>query len=209
MITWGKERAEAAQRILASYPDKRSAVMPLLYVSMAEHGYVSEQAMREVAEMTGLTPVQVSSVASFYSMYKREAQGEYLVSVCTSVSCHLLGGGQVLGAVEQETGVPHGETSADGRFSVEHVECIGACGGAPAVQVNYELVEGVTPEKAVELCRWLEATQPDPLFGDEMQALFGGQRSFDWGPSETEGATGPVPGFGPYTTAGSDRTADA
>lgn len=207
MITWAKDRAEAAQRILGSYPEKRSAVMPLLYVAMAEYGYVSEQAMRDVAELTGLTPVQVSSVASFYTMYKREQVGRYLVSVCTSVSCHLLGGDDVLHAVEAETGVPHGETGVDGTFSVEHVECIGACGGAPAVQVNYELIEGVTPEKAVELCQWLKATEPDPLLGDEMQALFGGQRSFDWGPSESTGAKGPVPGFGPYSTAGTDRLA--
>lgn len=207
-MNWSTERAEAATRIVNSYPDRRSAVMPLLYVAMAEYGFVSEQAMRDVAELTGLTPVQVSSVASFYSMYKREAVGKYLVSVCTSVSCHLLGGEDVLHAAELETGVPHGETSADGQFSVEHVECIGACGGAPAVQVNYELVEGVTPEKMTELCKWLETTQPDPLLGDEMQALFGGQRSFDWGPSESDGATGPVPAFGPYTTAVTDRAGE-
>lgn len=209
MIAWAKGRAEAAQRILGSYPDRRSAVMPLLYVAMAEYGYVSEQAMRDVAELTGLTPVQVSSVASFYTMYKREPVGRYLVSVCTSISCHLLGGQEVLSAVQNETGVPHGETGEDGTFSVEHVECIGACGGAPAVQVNYELIEGVTPAKATELCQWLRATEPDPLLGDEMQALFGGQRSFDWGPSEIEGARQPIPAFGPYNTSAIDTAGSA
>ena len=98
--------------------------------------------------------------------------------------------------------MPAGETDPDGRYSVEHVECIGACGGAPAVQVNYELVEGVEPDKARELVRWLAEAEPPAVNGDEMQALFGGQRSFDWGPAETTGAARPVPSLGALGTAG-------
>ncbi len=104
----------------------------------------------------------------------------------------------MLEAIEEATGTPDGETSEDGLFSVEHVECIGACGGAPAVQVNYELVEGVEPDKALALCRWLRSGRPGVVNGDEMQSLFGGRRSFDWGPMEPEGAIAPVPAFGPY-----------
>jgi len=181
------------ERILSSYPDRRSAVMPLLYMAMAEYGYLTDEAIREVASLVGMTSVQVSSVATFYTMYKREEVGKYLLSVCTSISCSLLGGKDVLHAVEDETGVPAGETGIGGDFSVEHVECIGACGGAPAVQVNYELIEGLGVNKARDLVRWLRDAAPEMVRGDEMQALFGGQQSFDWGPPEAAGAGGPVP----------------
>ncbi len=183
--------SERVAEIVGSYPDRRSAVMPLLYLAMKEHGYLTDDAIREIRELVGLTSAQVSAVASFYTMYKRQEIGQYLISVCTSVSCMLLGGNDVLYAVEDETGIPPGET--DGMFSVEHVECIGACGGAPAVQVNYELIEGVSPEQARALVEWLRTTTPEVVGGDEMQALFGGRRSFDWGPAEPKGAAGPVP----------------
>ena len=107
--------------------------MPLLYVASLEHGYVSDEAMLEVAELTGLTPAQVQSVASFYTMYRRAPVGEYVVSVCTSISCWLRGADDVLDAIADEAGVVDGETSTDGRITVEHVECGGACGGAPAL----------------------------------------------------------------------------
>ncbi|MDH3729613.1 MAG: NAD(P)H-dependent oxidoreductase subunit E [Acidimicrobiia bacterium] len=196
----GKELKEALA-VLKRYPDKRSGVMPLLYMVSRVEGHVTDEGMKQVAQLTGLTAAQVQSVASFYTMFKREDTGKYLVSVCTSISCFLLGADGVLAAVEDETGVPDGETGNDGMFSVEHAECIGACGGAPAVQVNYELVEGVTEDKARGLCRWLRDGRPDLILSDEMQQLFGGTRSFDWGPPESEGAVGPVPAFGPYGTA--------
>ena len=196
--TWSSPNQERARTLLATYPEERSTVMPLLYLAALEHGHVTDDAMREVAAMTDLTAAQVQSVASFYTMYKRDHVGRYLLSVCTSISCFLLGADDVLAAIEEESGTPDGETGPDGLFSVEHVECIGACGGAPAVQVNYELVEGVTAEKGRALCRWLRDARPDVVFGDEMQELFGGQRSFDWGPREREGAIAAVPAFGPY-----------
>jgi len=204
MSRWSPATRARAEEILARYPHKRSAVMPLLYLAMSEDGWLTEEGMAEVAEWTGLTPAQVLSVASFYTMYKREATGRYLVSCCTSISCMLLGGDDVLHAVEDESGVPHGETDEDGLISVEHAECIGACGGAPAVQVNYELVEGLTPDKARELVRWLRAGLPEVVRADEMQSLFGGRTSFDWALDEAAGAVGPFPAFEPYGTAGRD-----
>lgn len=199
--SWKEDSQRLAREILGKYPDRRSAVMPLLYVSMVENGYVTNEGMTAVGVLTGLTSAQVQSVASFYSMYKREELGDYLVSVCTSISCFLLGADDVLAAVEDESGVPDGETGDDGKFSVEHVECNGACGGAPVVLVNYEMIEGVTPEKARELVNWLRDGGPDVVSTEEMQQLFGGNRSFDWGVRETEGAFLPVPAFGPYGSA--------
>ena len=174
--------------------------MPLLYLAMAEDGYLTEAGMAEVAEWVGITPAQVLAVASFYTMYKREPTGKYLISCCTSISCMLVGSDDVLHALEDESGVPHGETDSEGVISVEHAECIGACGGAPAVQVNYELIEGVTPEKARELVRWLRTAAPQVVNTDEIQGLFGGQTSFDWAIKEQVGARGAYPAFQPLGT---------
>lgn len=198
---WSEGSQQLACEILGKYPDRRSAVMPLLYVSMVENGYVTAAGMKAVGVLTGLTGAQVQSVASFYSMYKREEPGDYLVSVCTSISCFLSGADDVLAAIEDESGVPDGETGGEGKFTVEHIECNGACGGAPVVLVNYEMIEGVTPDKARELVRWLRDGGPDVVSGDEMQQLFGGERSFDWAIKETEGAYLPIPAFGPYGSA--------
>lgn len=202
---WSRANQERAATMLASYPDRRSALMPLLYLATLEHEFVTKEAMVEVAELVGITPAQVHSVASFYTMFKREPVGDYLVSVCVSITCHLLGGDEVLASVEDATDTPRGGRSEDGRFSVERAECIGACGGAPAVQVNYELIEGVSPEKAAALVKWLADTTPTVVLADEMQQLFGGQRSFDWGPTDSEGAIGAVPAFAPYGSSEAGR----
>jgi NADH-quinone oxidoreductase subunit E len=200
MSHWSEATQDRAHHIISKYPEKRSAVMPLLYLAMAEEGRLTDEGMEEVAEWCGITPAQVLAVASFYTMYKRERTGKYLISCCTSISCMLLGGDDVLHAVEEEAGVPHGETDEDGLLSVEHVECIGACGGAPAVQVNYELIEGVTPEKGRELVKWLRKARPEVVNSDEMQQLFGEKWSFDWAIPEKDGAIGPYPAFEPLGT---------
>lgn len=201
-MSWGPETLAQAQSLIDRYPQKRSAVMPLLYIAMREDGYLTEEGMRQVAELTGLTPVQVESVASFYGMFKLVPQGKYLVSVCTSIACMLNGADAVMASAEEEAGVPAGETDADGIVTVEHVECIGACGGAPAVQVNYELVEGVAPGKVAAMIQWLRETKPDTITAKELQERFGGARSFDPAIAEPQGAVGPYPAFDPYGTAG-------
>ncbi len=201
-MTWSDAAEARAAEIIGRYPDKRSAVMPLLYIAMSEAGHLSEAGMRRVAELTGLTPAQVVSVASFYTMYKRRPVGRYLVSVCTSISCWLLGGDDVLHAAEDAVGEPTGAPDEDGLITVEHVECIGACGGAPAAQVNYEMVEGLTPDNVRELIQWLRKARPEVINTDELQVLFGGPRSFDWAIPESVGATGPTPAFGPLGNTG-------
>jgi len=205
MSRWPPETQERARQILTQYPHKRSAVMPLLYLAMAENGYLTDEGMEEVAGWVGITPAQVVSVASFYTMYKREPVGRYLISCCTSISCMLLGADAVLHAIEDEAGVPDGETDSSGLISVEHAECIGACGGAPALQVNYELVEGVTIEKARELVQWLRGATPEVVNTDEMQSLFGGKTSFDWAVREESGAIGPYPAMPSLGTAASGK----
>ncbi|HEX2154505.1 MAG TPA: NAD(P)H-dependent oxidoreductase subunit E [Acidimicrobiia bacterium] len=205
MSDWSKATLERAHAIVGRYPDKRSAVMPLLYLAMAEEGWLTNKGMEQVALLLDMTEAQVQSVASFYTMYKREPTGRYLISMCTSISCMLLGADEVLHAIEDESDVPSGETDDDGVLSVEHVECIGACGGAPALQVNYELVEGITPEKGRELVRWLRTTTPEVVNADEIQELFGGRRSFEWAIKSDGGAIGPYPAFQLYDTVKRDR----
>ncbi len=202
MNRWRPELQNRAQALLDRYPVAHSAVMPLLHLAAVQDGYVTEEGMREVAALVGLTPAQVRGVASFYGMYKLTPVGRYLISVCGSISCHLLEAREVMSAVVAETGVEPGRPGGDGLFTVEWVECLGACGGAPALEVNYELVEGVVPDQARALCRWLRQERPEVVVADRMQELFGGRPSFEHGASDPTGAVAPVPAFGPYGSAG-------
>ena len=130
-----------AAEILARYPSKRSAMMPLLYEVAERDGYVTEAGMAEVAEHIGLTPAEVLGVCSFYSMFKRSPQGKLLVSVCTSVSCMVNGGEELLAALRTRY-------ADDPDVTVEEVECLAADDGAPVMQVNYEFHERVDEASA-------------------------------------------------------------
>jgi NADH-quinone oxidoreductase subunit E len=135
---------EKAGEILARYPVKRSALMPLLHEVQERDGYVTAAAMEEVAEHIGLTPAEVLGVCSFYSMFKRSPQGKLLVSVCTSVSCMVNGGEELYAALRDRY-------ADDPDVTVEEVECLAADDGAPVMQVNYEFHERLTPESAAEI----------------------------------------------------------
>jgi NADH-quinone oxidoreductase subunit E len=132
---------QRAEEILARYPVKRSALMPLLYEVQERDGYVTEAGMEEVADCIGLTPAEVFGVCSFYSMFKRTPQGKLLVSVCTSVSCMVNGGEELYAHLRERY-------ADDPDVTVEEVECLAADDGAPVMQVNYEFHENMTPESA-------------------------------------------------------------
>jgi NADH-quinone oxidoreductase subunit E len=147
---------ERVQEIRARYPDPLSAVMPALQLAQAEHGgWLPPDAFREVADALDVTPAYCVSIASFYDMFRLEPVGETLVEVCTNVSCGLAGAQQVLEGLERELGVHAGETSADGRFTLRAVECIGGCGWATVVAVNnrhrLRVQPGDVPALAAEL----------------------------------------------------------
>ena len=159
----GRDRLEKA---LGRYPTKRAALLPMLNYAQERNGWVSGEAMEEIAGALDVTPAYVHSVASFYTMYNRRPVGRYLIQVCTNISCHLCGGEEVLEAFLEEAGVRLGETSDDGLFTVMEVECLGACGFATVVQVNDEYIEGVTVEEVPEILDELRARAPDDG-GDE------------------------------------------
>jgi NADH-quinone oxidoreductase subunit E len=145
---------EPAREILARYPAgrERSALLPLLHLVQTEEGYVSPNGVAFCAEVLGINKAQVGAVATFYTMYKRRPTGEYLVSVCTNTLCNVMGGQEVYDGLVEHLGVGHGETSADGKITLEHAECLAACDYAPVVTVNYDFtVDQATPDSAVEL----------------------------------------------------------
>ena len=153
---------EPAREILARYPAgrERSALLPLLHLVQTEEGHVSPAGVAFCADILGINKAQVGAVATFYTMYKRRPTGEYLVSVCTNTLCNVLGGQEVYDQLAAHLGVGHDETTADGKITLEHAECLAACDYAPVVTVNYDFtVDQATPESAVELVEGLRRGQ--------------------------------------------------
>jgi NADH-quinone oxidoreductase subunit E len=133
--------------MLTHYPTKRSVLVPTLLYAQDEIGFLNDEAISEIAGRLDLTELEVRNVISYYSMLTTRPRGEYNVQVCTNIACLLRGGEELLEHCEKKFGVKHKGTTADGLFSLEEVECIGACSWAPAVQVNYDFHENLTTEK--------------------------------------------------------------
>jgi NADH-quinone oxidoreductase subunit E len=132
---------------MKEYPTKRSFLVPMLLYSQDELGYLTDKVILHLAEKTELTELEVRNVISYYSLLRTRPLGKYHVQVCTNISCMLRGGEEILEHCEHRLGIGHKQTTSDGMFSLEEVECIGACSWAPAVQVNYDFHENLTAEK--------------------------------------------------------------
>lgn len=132
---------------MQQYPTKRGFLVPMLLYSQDEVGYLSDAVIAHLAKKTDLTELEVRNVISYYSMLHTKPMGKYHVQVCTNISCLLRGGEDILEHCKQKLGIGHKQTTSDGTFSLEEVECIGACSWAPAVQVNYDFHENLTNEK--------------------------------------------------------------
>ncbi|HEV2134095.1 MAG TPA: NAD(P)H-dependent oxidoreductase subunit E [Terracidiphilus sp.] len=128
------------------YPVKRSALIPMLLYAQDEIGYLSDGVIAEVARRIGITELDVRNVASYYSMLRFKPAGKYNVQVCTNICCMLRGGYDIYDRFREELGVNHKGVTPDGLFSLEEVECIGACSWAPAIQVNYDFHDELTPD---------------------------------------------------------------
>ena len=126
-----------AKEIIARYPRPKSALIPLLHLAQQQDGYVANDAMEHLAELVGISPAEVLGTCSFYEMFKREPVGQYMINICTNISCQLNGGEELLHHAEATLGIKPGGTTEDGLFTLEDVECIAACTEAPCLQVNY------------------------------------------------------------------------
>jgi NADH-quinone oxidoreductase subunit E len=155
------ERLKAdAQQIVARYPQGRSALLPLLHLVQSQDGYLTPAGIAFCAAQLGLTGAEVTAVATFYSMYRRTPTGDYLVGVCTNTLCAIMGGDAILEALQDYLGIHAGQTTDDGRVTLEHVECNAACDYAPVVMVNWEFYDNQTPSSARDLVDGLRAGDP-------------------------------------------------
>ena len=149
-----KHARQVIDEAIKRYPEgkQRSAVFEALRAAQHEnHGYLSVELMDAVADYLKLEPIKVYEVATFYSMFETKPVGRHSISVCTNISCMLRGGNELYQHVQKRLGIGHKEVSPNGTFSLEEVECMGACTGAPAMQVNYDYYENLTPAKIDEL----------------------------------------------------------
>ena len=134
-----------AYEIIGRYPRPKSALIPILHLAQEQDGYVAQDAMKHIAELVGVTPAEVFGTASFYEMFKFEPVGKYLLNICGTMSCALMGAGELMHHAEKRLGIKAGSTTPDGLITLEHAECQAACTEAPCLQVNYRYRFKMTP----------------------------------------------------------------
>ena len=154
-VAFSAETKQELDRIFGRYVTKQAALLPVLYLAQREFGYVSLEAMECVAGLVGLTPARVYEVATFYTMYNKQPVGKYFIQVCTNISCALRGGMELFAYLSKKLGIAEGQTTKDGRFTLVKVECLGACGNAPMMQVNDDYHEDLAPAKVDEILKSL------------------------------------------------------
>jgi NADH-quinone oxidoreductase subunit E len=148
-----------AKNIIARYPQARSALLPLLHLVQAEDGCLTPAGVEFCAGQLGLTGAEVAAVATFYSMYRRDPTGDYLVGVCTNTLCAIMGGDAIFDALREHLDIGNDETTPDGKITLQHVECNAACDYAPVVMVNWEFFDNQTPQSTIDLVDKLCAGQ--------------------------------------------------
>jgi NADH-quinone oxidoreductase E subunit len=151
MIQFSEKTMERFKTTLAKYPERQAALLPTLWMAQEEFGYLSLEVMEYVAKILDLPPSKVYSVASFYTMFKKEPTGKYFIQICRTLSCQLAGAQEVSEHICKKLGVGLGETTPDNKFSVLEVECLGSCGSAPMLQLNNDYHENLTLKKIDDL----------------------------------------------------------
>ncbi|AWZ05519.1 MULTISPECIES: NADH-quinone oxidoreductase subunit NuoE [unclassified Streptomyces] len=199
-----RERLAAdAAEVIARYPDSRSALLPLLHLMQSEEGYVSRTGIRFCAEVLGLTTAEVTAVATFYTMYRRKASGDYQVGVCTNTLCAVMGGDAIFEELKEHLGVGNNETTPDGKVTLEHIECNAACDYAPVVMVNWEFFDNQTPESAKDMVDDLLAGRPvEPTRGAPLCTYKETARILAGFPDERAGAVEATGGAGAASLIG-------
>jgi NADH-quinone oxidoreductase subunit E len=146
-----------AREIISRYPQARSALLPMLHLVQSEEGYVSADGIALCAEELSLTTAEVAAVATFYTMYHRKPAGEYHVGVCINPGCGILGGDAIWEKLSSRLGIGHDEVTPDGKISLERIECQAACTHAPIMTANWEFLDNMTPESAIDVVEKLAA----------------------------------------------------
>ena len=146
-IQFSEKAQKEIREILTHYPDKRSALLPILNLAQAEFGHISEDVMVMVAKRLDLTPPKVYEVLTFYTLLNEKPVGRYLLQLCRTLQCALAGSETILGHLQKKLGIAVGETTPDGLFTLRTVECLASCGTAPAIQINGAYYENLTREK--------------------------------------------------------------
>lgn len=147
MVEFSAERFEEFKKVVARYPEKEAALLPTLWMAQEDFGYLSLDVMKYVAKILEIPPSKVYSVASFYTMFKKEPTGKYLVQICRTLSCKLRGAEEVTEHICNKLGIKPDETTSDNKFTVIEVECLGSCGTAPMIQINNDYYENLTRTK--------------------------------------------------------------
>ncbi len=150
-LKFDQKTIDEFETIAKRYPVRRAALMPALWLAQREFGWISEEAMLCVAQLVGVTPAQVMEVAGFYTMYQKKKPGKYHLQVCQTTSCLLAGSEEIKKTIERVLGLKPGQTTPDGRFSYQTVECLASCHTSPCLQVNDDYHENLTPEKVEKL----------------------------------------------------------
>ncbi len=150
-FTFTEENLQKVQHHIAKYPDKKAAVMPVLYLAQEQNGWISGEVMIEIAKILEITPEEVLGVVTFYTMYHQKPMGKYHIQVCTNVPCMLRGGYHIWDSVREKLGIENGGVTSDMQFSLEEVECMGSCGTAPMIAVNEDFYENLDSAKALQI----------------------------------------------------------
>ena len=192
-----------AEIVLARYPQARSALLPLLHLVQSEDGFLTPAGIEFCSEILELTGAEVTAVATFYSMYRREPTGTYRVGVCTNTLCAVMGGDAIMDTLREHLDVDHGETTADGTITLEHIECNAACDYAPVMMVNWEFFDNSTPSSARDLVDALRSGVPvSPTRGAPLCTFGQTERILAGFPDDRPGALESSGSAGEATLAG-------
>jgi NADH-quinone oxidoreductase subunit E len=161
-MAYSPDQIEIMNSIIKRYPRSRSAIMPLLHYVQSLAGYVTNEGIEEIAKLLELETAEVTAVATFYTQYKRRPVGEYHVGVCTNTLCAVMGGDAIFAALKEHLGVENDGVTADGKVSLEHIECNAACDYAPVVMANWEFYDNQNVESAKDLVDSMRKGTPKP-----------------------------------------------
>jgi NADH-quinone oxidoreductase subunit E len=147
LSTLSEAACQKIKALINRYPEKRSALIPSLHLAQKEAGYISHEAICEIARIFDLSPNEVHEVVSFYTMFHKKPVGKYVIQVCTNISCLICSAEEIVAHLTKRLGIELGETSADKKYTLLEVECLGSCGTSPVIQINDDYYEDLTPDK--------------------------------------------------------------